>query len=55
MVDATGKPSSVGINFSEQALHGLPIQTEEYVLELPAQTNQTLYKHFTFWCKNALL
>ena len=55
MVYATRKPTSVGINFSEHALHVLPNQTEEYVLELPAQTNQTLYKHFTFGCKNALL
>jgi hypothetical protein len=48
MIDAAGKPTSVGINFSEQALNGLPDQGVENVLELPSQANQTLFKHFTF-------
>ena len=48
MLDPAGKPASVGINFSEQALQGLPDQVVENVLELPSQASQTLYKHFTF-------
>jgi hypothetical protein len=48
MVNPAGKPTSVGINFSEQALNGLPDQVEEYVLELPKEAKSSLYKHFTF-------
>lgn len=48
MVDHAGKPTSTGINFSEQALSGLPDKMEEYVLELPTEAKLTLYKHFTF-------
>jgi hypothetical protein len=47
IVDPAGKPTSVGINFSEQALNGLPDQVVEYVLAFPQQANLTMFKHST--------
>ncbi len=44
--DKDGKPSAIGVNFSESALSGLPGEsTTEYVLALPEKASSTAFNH----------
>ncbi len=45
-LDADGKPSAIGVTFSESALSGLPVSsTTEYMLALPKEASTTAFNH----------
>ncbi len=46
MLDADGKPSAIGVTFSESSLSGLPGESRtEYVLALPEKASVTAFNH----------
>lgn len=44
-LDKDGKPSAIGVTFSESALSGLPGSSTEYILELPEKASITAFNH----------
>ena len=44
-VNSNGDPTAVGINLSEKALEGLPLEQTQYVLPLPKNKGKDFYTH----------